>query len=249
MRRSNPALLDSDLRMYFPTKTQDAIIQYNESTDASEREQIYLAHIQYPLHKLAENVINRFKFPYIQQTQTFEETKAEVVSYLVMNLSKYTQDKGKAFSYFSVIAKNYLILHNNNAYKQQKRAVSFFDADLSNMSMEETLPLEAPDDRRYDDMHEFVGLMTEYWEVNAGKIFRKKRDREISLAVIELLRGADGIENFNKKALYVMIREITGCKTSYITKVVNRMRAITLDHLREFTEYGTVGRNSIFRGK
>lgn len=249
MPRSKQALPDSDDRMYFPTVTQEAIIRFNDSTDGAEREKLYLEHIEYPLNKLAENVINRFKFPYLQQTQTFDETKRQVVSYLVMNLSKYTKDKGKAFSYFSVIAKNYLILHNNNAYKQQKRAVSFYDSDVSNMSMEEMLSLEAPDDRRHDDMREFVDLMVEYWEEHAGRVFRKKRDREIALAVIDLLRDADGIENFNKKALYVMIREITGCKTSYITKVVNRMRDITGEHMREFMEYGTVGKYTVSSAK
>jgi hypothetical protein len=74
------------------------------------------------LDKLAENVINRFKFPYLNQS--FEDTKGQVVSFLVMNLAKFKPEKNKkAFSYLSVIAKNYLILQNNNAYKQQKRSI------------------------------------------------------------------------------------------------------------------------------
>ena len=40
---------------------------------------------------------------------------------MVMNMHKYDHTKGsKAFSYFSVVAKNYLILHNNNNYKKLK---------------------------------------------------------------------------------------------------------------------------------
>jgi len=228
-------------KVYFTEQTQKAIIAYNESFDSVEREKIYIDHIQYPLNKLAENVINRFKFPYLQQTQSFEETKRQVISYLAINLSKYTQDKGKAFSYFSVIAKNYLILHNNNAYTQQKRSISLYDCDSSNVSIEEMLSLEAPDERRGDDVVEFVALLIDYWQKNVNRIFKKQRDAEIAMAVVELMKNANGIENFNKKALYIMIREITNCKTSYITRVVNKMRDITAYQYEEFMEYGTVG--------
>ena len=41
-----------------------------------------------------------------------------------MNMHKFTEGKGKAFSYFSIVAKNYLILHNNNNYKKMKQTDS-----------------------------------------------------------------------------------------------------------------------------
>ena len=37
-----------------------------------------------------------------------------------MQMPKYKADKGRAFSYFSVVGKNYLILNNNNNYKKMK---------------------------------------------------------------------------------------------------------------------------------
>lgn len=107
---------DPAQKMYFTDETQNAIIRYNESDDPEVREQIYREFIEYPFDKLAENIINRFKFPYINYS--FDDIKKQVVSFLCIHLSKYTKDKGKAFSYFSVIAKNYLILHNNNGYKK-----------------------------------------------------------------------------------------------------------------------------------
>ena len=35
------------------------------------------------------------------------------------------------------------------------------------------------------------------------------------------MRRRHEIENFNKKALYVLIREMTNIETAYITKVIN----------------------------
>ena len=124
-------------KVYFTEDTEKAIIAYNKSDDPDTREQLFRSKIQGPLDKLAENVINRFKFPYMEGT--FDEIKAQVVSFLVINLHKFTEDKGKAFSYFSVIAKNYLILHNNNSYKEEKRVLYFSDQTEDSFSLEEML--------------------------------------------------------------------------------------------------------------
>ena len=100
-------------KVYFGKDVQDAIIRYNESIDNSKKNRIYQEEIHRAFDKLAENIINTFKFTYFDYG--FEDIKAEVVSFMVMNMHKYDHTKGsKAFSYFSVVAKNYLILHNNN---------------------------------------------------------------------------------------------------------------------------------------
>lgn len=240
-RRKTGSVESQQDRVYFSKATEEAIILYNECEDMDERERIFRRSIMKPLDKLAENIINRFKFPYINLS--FDETKKQVVSFLVINLSKYTQDKGKAFSYFSVIAKNYLILHNNNGYKQEKRSISLSDSGETFVSIEEMVSLEARDDREHEDTKEFVHLMVGYWDKNLTTIFKKKRDIDIAYAVVELFRRAENIENFNKKALYLMIREMTDCKTSYITKVVNKMRAITVEQMVEYNQFGTIGQN------
>ena len=226
-------------RVYWPQEIDKIIDQYNKSNDPDEREQLFREYLDYPLDKMAENIINRFKFPYIGGS--FEETKKQVVSFLVINLSKYTPDKGKSFSYFSVIAKNYLILHNNNGYKQEKRAVYLSDTQSDNyVSLEEMIDLQAPNQEEQEDSKEFIKLMIDYWDANITRVFKKKRDIDIATAIIELFKRADKIENFNKKALYLMIREMTDCKTSYITKVVNKMREHVVRQLDEYRAEGRI---------
>jgi hypothetical protein len=231
-------------KVYFTQETEDAIIKYNKATDMDEREEVYREYIQAPFDKLAENVINRFKFPYMEGT--FEEVKAEVVSFLVINLHKFTEGKGKAFSYFSVIAKNYLILHNNNAYKEEKRSVYLVDKIDETFSLEETLISEPEEEEIQSDMRDFIHILVQYWDFNLTKIFKKKRDVEIATAVVELLRRVDGIENFNKKALYLMIREMTNHKTSHITKVINKMKGHVFEKMKEFRRTGHISDPSTY---
>ena len=225
-------------KVYFTQDTEDAIIRYNKSTDPEERENLYREFIQDPFDKLAENVINRFKFPYMEGT--FDEVKAEVVSFLVINLHKFAKGKGKAFSYFSVIAKNYLILHNNNAYKEEKRSVYLIDKVDDTFSLEETLISEPEEEEIKSDMRDFIQLLVQYWDFNLNKIFKKKREIEIATAIVELLRRVDNIEYFNKKALYLMIREMTNHKTSHITKVINKMKVHVFHKMQEFRRTGHI---------
>jgi hypothetical protein len=223
-------------KVYFSEDTEKAIIAYNKSVDSDERELLFRSEIYGPLDKLAENVINRFKFPYMEGT--FDEVKSQVVSFLVINLHKFTEDKGKAFSYFSVIAKNYLILHNNNSYKEEKRVLYFSDQTEDSFTLEEMLIVEPDTKDSTVDMREFLRLLVDYWEFNLDRIFKKQRDREIASALVKLLERVDNIENFNKKALYLMVREMTNYKTAHITKVINKMRPHIIKMLGEFRRNG-----------
>ena len=105
--------------MYFGTPEQDAIIAYNKCKNVKERNKIYNAGIKYHFEKLAENVLNTFKFTYFDVPKS--DVKKEVVSAMVEKIHMYKEGKGKAFSYFTIIAKNYLILNNNGNYKRWQK--------------------------------------------------------------------------------------------------------------------------------
>ena len=95
-------------KIYFGTPVQNAIIRYNANVDKPHiQNKIYKEHIQFAFNKLAENLIHTFKFYYFDYP--IEEVKHEVVAFLVMQMPKYQPDKGRAFSYFSVVGKNWLI--------------------------------------------------------------------------------------------------------------------------------------------
>ena len=57
-------------------------------------------------------------------------------------------------------------------------------------------------------------------------MFPKKQDKDVAESILYLCKNKDNIDNFNKKALYIMIREMTDVKTSKITQVSNVYRKI-----------------------
>ena len=103
-------------KIYFGSAAQEAIIEYNKSTDPKEKNKIYAERIKFPFEKLAENILNTFKFSYFDVSK--EDVKKEVVAMLIQKIHMFQEDKGRAFSYFSIVAKNYLILTNNSNYKR-----------------------------------------------------------------------------------------------------------------------------------
>jgi len=201
----------SKKKMYFDEEVQNAIVEYNTNPDKhSFRNKVYQEKIHYAFDKLAENIINTFKFSYFDVP--FEDVKAEVVSFLVMNIHKYDHTKGsKAFSYFSIVAKNYLILHNNTNYKKLKNT-----QDISTLDYEKS---------KFNDNTQYISDLTEeiveYFDNNIPNIFKKKRDIDIAYSIVEIIKRREEIENFNKKAIYILIREMTNVNTSKITAVVN----------------------------
>ena len=152
-----------------------------------------------------------------------------------MNIHKYKADKGKAFSYFSIVAKNYLILHNNSNYKKYKITDKLERLDYKrNLSQESSL-VEG------DEVNvEFVKQMIEYWDNNLTNIFQKPRDIKIADSVIELFRRKESIDNFNKKSLYILIREMTGYTTQHITRVVNVMKKYHTHLFKSYLNSNTI---------
>jgi len=199
-------------RIYFGQDVEDAIIEYNQSNNHSERNRIYQEKIHHALDKLAENIINTFKFSYFDCG--FDDVKQEVVSFMVMNLHKYDASKGfKAFSYFSVVAKNYLILVNNSNYKKYK-----ITDDVSVLEYFLTQDITNNGERRVNDL---MLEIIKYFEYNIPILFGRKNDVDVAFAIVEIMKRRGEIENFNKKSLYILIREMTNVKTARITNVMN----------------------------
>ena len=220
-------------RYYFHQGTENAIIRHNKEDRPHMRERIYNEHIRTPFEKLAENIIHTFKFYYFDVPSN--DVKHEVVSFLYMNMHKFTEGKGKAFSYFSIVAKNYLILHNNNNYKRLKQH------DSEEVTDYKRDPITEMRNTEWGSMQvEYLETLADYWKNNLTTVFKRKKDLDVANSVIELIDMRHNIENFNKKALYILIREMTGSNTQHITRVINVMKKHHWELQKNYLQSGSV---------
>lgn len=219
---------------YFTREIEDAIVAYNETSDPREKDRLYNEKIQVAFGKVAENIYNKYKFSYADVSPL--EIQKQAISHMVANIGKYEKGKGKAFSYFSIVAKHWFILDNNTTYRRFKKHVEICEqaGDAGEFVV------EPEHEKRESEVKEFISLMVEYWDKNVGKHFTKERDLRIANAVVEIFRNADRIDVFNKKALYLYIREIAGCQTQHITKVINRMAGPQSMIKKEYMDKGSI---------
>jgi hypothetical protein len=212
-RKKNPA------NNYFHEGVEEAIQLYNKSESQLERDRLFT--IIYPaLAKIAEVYYNKIKPAYIDDEPM--HIQMDCISYLTERLFRIKAGKGKAFSYFTICAKNFYIFHNQKAYKEVQRTLKL---DVLN----ENWDVADVDSHRAEQMEDsakllaaFVDYMDEYKE----KFVHTKKGNVVVQAVIDFLRDVDSIEDFNRRNIMNDLTEINGYKVDrhYITKVFNRLQ-------------------------
>jgi hypothetical protein len=158
-------------RIYFTQDTEDAIIEYLASDNQDFRNRLYKDRVEYAFYKLAENIIHTFKF-YYTDSDTIEELKHEVVTFLLEKLHLYDQSKGKAYSYFGTIAKRYLIIYNNNNYKKLQERADVEEIDEDKNILYETVR-EAEEAA---DPNTFIDQYVRYIDKHLYQLFPKQQD-------------------------------------------------------------------------
>jgi len=220
-------------KQYFTPDTDAAIAEYLASSNQEERDNIFARRIHYPFYKLAENLIHTFKF-YYTEVDDLEDLKHEVICFLLEKLDYFKPEKGtKAFSYFSIVGKNYLILYNNNNYKKKKQKADPLAADE-----DEGVLYQLGRDQRKQDIKDFIDYFTEYIDKHMFTMFKKDKNRRVADAICVLFKRRENLEIFNKKALYIYIREMTEVDTPVITKVTKILRK---SYKKLYTEYAETG--------
>ena len=218
---------------YFTQETEDFIVLYNNTDDYVLKSKIYYNKIHYAFFKLTENIIHTFKF-YYTEVDNIEDLQHEVMVFLLSKIHLYDQSKGyKAYSYFGTIAKRYLILYNQKNYKKKVEVIGLetIEEDEKHSYI---IDEPAPEESLSIFMDSYIDYCTQY----IFKFFPKEQDAQIADAVLELFRKRESLDFFNKKALYIYIREMVDVKTPRITKITTKLHIIFKKHYSFYLEKG-----------
>ena len=77
-----------------------------------------------------------------------------------------------------------------------------------------------PQIREHEEFFKFLKNEIDSWEHDK----MKENERKVLSAVKILMESCDDIEIFNKKAIYLYLREITGLNTKQVVNNLNKMR-------------------------
>ena len=221
---------------YFTSETEEAILEYRNTPNQAKRNKIYNERIHYGFYKLVENIIHTFKF-YYTEVDNIEDLKYEVISFLLQKLDLYDQSKGKAYSYFGTIAKRYLIIYNQKNYK---KLVS--KADIGDQSDDDALinSIIVKEPEPELDKLDIVELFIKHVDDNLLDLFDKTEEMKVADAILEIFKKRENIDIFNKKAVFIYVKEMTDCQSNTITKVIKKLKVIyktILDNYLENHDY------------
>jgi len=203
-------------RLYFTEVHERAIIEYCNTSDRYVKSQLYVNYIHPAFDELVDKIVYTYKFNTLPNIDFLRE---ECKAWLVTILDKYDPNRGsKAFSYFSVITKNWFIHKVKKTTKRMKTEIV-----IDNMIIVEerlvtynTYAL----DRQHAEFFQHLLENVSAWLDEADK----PNDIKVLKAIKTLFEHSDDIEIFNKKAIYLYMREITDLNTKQIASSLSKLR-------------------------
>jgi len=214
----------SGRKPYFGKAAHDAIVRYQAAQTTKEKHEIYVKEILPAFNKLAENLI--FIHGFAKSPDKYESMKADCVSFLYETLGKFDASRGtKAFSYFNVVAKNWLIIQSKKTAKNKRRLVSIDDSEsLSQCDVQtiENFSVMPPQDSELlkkeslDDLFKLMGVIRE----------RLNSENEIACmdAIITLFKRIDDLDLLNKRAVFVYMRDLSSLNPKQLSVAMSSIR-------------------------
>jgi hypothetical protein len=221
----------SDLKHYFHSGTHEAIVQFQFENDQRIKEQIYVSSILPAFNKLVENLIFIHGNAAVIMSDDF---KNDCITFLYETLKKFDASRGtKAFSYFNVVAKNWIIVKSRQKQKQVNRHVSIEDRGI--ISELEMVPF---DFHRHDPLMTTESIQANTVE-NINTILSKvknrlscENDKVCMDCIIKLFENVDNLESLNKRAIFVYVRDMTNLSPKQLSSSMSSIRK----HYREISK-------------
>jgi len=168
-------------------------------------------------------MVNKIVFTYkFNLLPNIEDLKIECKGWLTTVLDKFDPEKGaKAFSYFSVITKNWFI-HKVKKNTDRMKRESYFE-DLKKESKEPELLVHNTHDEDREKEEYWNNLYAELIDWQSEEEM-KTNEKKVLQAIMVLMQNPENIEIFNKKAIYLYIREMTGLNTKQVASNLNSLK-------------------------
>jgi DNA-directed RNA polymerase specialized sigma subunit len=203
---------------YFTKDHEQAIIDYVNTIDKNQRTRLYIEFIEPAFSEMVDKIVFTYKFTTLPN---IDNLRQECKIWLITILDKFDPQSGsKAFSYFSVITKNWFIHKVKKTSEQTKREVDY--ENIINASDHENLIVH----NTYFQQREKNEFWSAFWiEIESWNLLDlKPNEKKVVEAIKIIMKEPDEIEIFNKKAIYLYLREITGLSTKQIVNNLNRIR-------------------------
>jgi hypothetical protein len=234
--RRNPDKPSSKQNYYFTKETEQAIIDYQNTESISIKNKLYTEKIHPAFVEIANSLINVYK---LAEGEDHQEVIHDCATALYELIGKFDATKGKpAFSYYSVIAKNWLIAKKKQRQKIKLSSVAYDsidalseDSDIKQSdfdALQESQTIPSPDS--YISNDKFTEIVDNLWNELLTEIEYSDYCGSHEVLIIEACREiANNIESLElqtRQAMRLYIMEYTGLVKKDMIKALSNVRKI-----------------------
>jgi hypothetical protein len=217
------------LAAYFTLDTDAAIEAFQVAQTDEEKHEIFNTKIRPAFEKLIENLLYVYRFYTLGDPETLQR---ECLTDLYGTIGKFDASKSndpnkktsKAFSYFNMVAKNWFIARSReNSKKNKNESELFYDLDHEHVKNDPSFmvsPFEAQVEEKERWLEFFKAMET--WRDR----LKKKNEKQVLEAIIFIMKNSEMVTIYNKKAVYLYLRDLTGLNTKQIVVNLKKIKAL-----------------------
>jgi hypothetical protein len=214
---------------YFTKDTQKAIVDYVKSESKEEKNYLYNNFISKVLKELIDNIVQVYN---LGKLPNIDFLKEECLLYLISNFAKFDESKGSAaFTYFTVIAKNWFFFQFKKNKKRKYEEVDIDEVIYSSKNLNENIEhISVEHDYEiFRESYEFKkGLLLHL--TNSRQKMQHEKIGKVLDSVIYIFENIEELDFINKKGIYVYIREISGLETKEISSCLKKIFPLIKDY-------------------
>ena len=215
---------------YWGTIQEEAIVIFNTSESTKEKHKVYVATIQPAFKKLVENIY--FTYNFNKMLPDFDQIEHELVTHLYEKIDRFDVTKGKkSYSFFGTISKNWLIQKSNS-----KKRYSFLDGDGKDTVIQDISLSTAEKEDVQKELQEFLSHLPLFLNENKFKKDLNVEDKLVLGIISDILENYHMFDIYNKKQLYLYIREATDLPSRKITKTINKIKKRYIEAKKELMD-------------
>lgn len=219
---------------YFTKDTDEALARFIYCTGTNDKHTIFNDEIRPAFEKLIENQIFVYRFFSIDDITTL---KQECLSNMYEMIPKYDPQRAtKGFSYFNVVCKNWFIQKAREKSKKNRlESELYLDLDHESVKNDPNFSISPHE----DEIEEKERWIKFYETMDSWRDqLTKKTEKQVLEAVIFIMKNPDLVSIYNKKAIYLYLRELTGLNTKQVVVNLKKIKGLYNKWSRNYSENG-----------
>jgi hypothetical protein len=221
---------------YFTKETEEAAIKFKYENSIEKKHEIFMNEIYDPFKKLVENLINVYS--YKTNFETKEELRDRCIAQLYQIIGKFDETKGsKAFSYYNVVAKHFLIVEAKQSNKSSHALISLEEKEAFSNHEIETIENFKIDPSSEDTMIQ-LEKVDEIKEI-LSEMYKKtisENEKTVISSIEKIINEINIYDDLTKKAALSLLRDITLMNNKQLSTTLSNLKKLYRQTKREVEE-------------